>query len=210
MSRLKLTITICAEALIIAAFASIPASAVTAGWMVKGAALTGTKALASTAAVDENWLLKSAGVTISCNGSTVNGIGPEIQAPHGGMTTKIELNGCSANENCAVTQTIGTTPLAIEFTLDGTSAALATFLPKTKTSLATIEMKGEQCAVLGVQNVTGKVHALLPTGQEEGTLQRVKVNVPESSGEVKVGSSAGEIKGSALPQLATHEPWSFL
>jgi hypothetical protein len=123
--------------------------------MVNGTALSGSKALAGTAAVDEIWNLKAAGVTVQCAGAVTNSVSAEIDSPTGGAVGKLEFKECSSNENCTVTKTIGSLPLIIDTTLDGTLATTTTFLPKTKTTFTTFKFEGEKCALLGVQPVTG-------------------------------------------------------
>jgi hypothetical protein len=179
--------------------------------MVNGTTLNGTKTLATTASVDETWKFSAQGITMTCTGSTISSVAPEIKPPNSGAATEIVFHECSMNANCTVTKTIGTFPLAVAFELNGTLAAKATFTPKTPgTLIARLVVGGAECAILGLQPVTGKVSASLPTGQDERTLQLVTVNISEASGEVKVGSSSASIRGAVLPRLASSETWSFL
>lgn len=212
MSKLKLLTVACVGALALTAFAL--ASSASAQWMVKGTTLTGseTKALATTAAVDEHGKLKAAGVTIECNGNTLNGTGPMIEASgEKGSATSLTFNECSANSNCTVATTIATVPLVADTPIiEGNKDISTIFLPKTKTIFATIKFNGAECALLGTQPVAGKAKINAPTGAAENTLQEIQAEVQEASGELKVGSSAAELKGAALLKLTTNEPWSFL
>jgi hypothetical protein len=212
MSKVKLITMACVAALALSAFASASASAATAGWMVKGTMLSGSKALATTAAVHEFGKLKAAGVTIECKGGTLNGIAPEIKSPNLGAAKSLEFTGCkSITANCEISpEKINTVPLLAEATLEGALAVKVLFKPETKNTFTTVEYTGALCALQGVQPVTGKATVSAPTGQDERTLQQLNANVTETSGELKVGSSPAELKGVALLRLASGEPWSFL
>jgi hypothetical protein len=176
--------------------------------------LNGTRALASTAAVDENGVLVAAGVTITCSGSALSGASPKINsATNMGDAESLTFNGCSANEHCAVPTSISTLPVLVDLTLDGTLAVKGKFLPhgpgaNTKT-FATFAFEGALCALEGVQPVTGTQAFLALTGQDERTLQLITAT-RDVEGELKVGSSAGTLKGSILVRLASGEPFSFL
>jgi hypothetical protein len=214
MSKAKIMMTVCVGVLALSAFASASASAVTAGFMVNGTMLNGTKALASTAAVDEVGVLNTAGVTITCNGSVLNGASPKIDsATNMGDAESLTFNGCSANANCKVPTSISTLPVLVDLTLDGTLAVKGKFLPhgpgaNTKT-FATILFEGNLCALEGVQPVSGTQAFLAPTGQDERTLQLISAT-QDVAGELKVGSNAATLKGSILVRLASGEPFSFL
>ena len=187
------------------------ASIASAGWMVNGSTLAGSKALATTAHVDGVWKFKSAGVQMECSGSTISGVSPQIIAPESGTATTITFSECEmTTESCSVTKTIGTYPLKVIASLGVGLGVKLVFLPQTKTIIADIILTGETCALRGEQLVTGKVTANMASGRDERTSQLVEVATTESSGELKVGSSPGEISGKVLPRLATGAPWSFL
>jgi hypothetical protein len=211
MSRAKSIMAVCAGALALAALAS-PVVA-TAQWMVSKATLSGTesKRLATSAAVDRSITIKAAGITVTCGGSAF-AITPQIEAS-GEMASahSLEFTLCIGNENCQVPVDISTNPVLIDLALDpgSTKAVLATILSKTKI-LALISYVGEKCALLGQQPVTGKVKALAPVGQEEFATQLVEPKVTAESSELKVGSSAAEVVGSALLKLESGAPWNFL
>jgi hypothetical protein len=211
MSKAKLITTVCVGALALSAFASTTSAM--ANWMVNGTNLNGTRALATTARVDEESLVKFGGnVAVRCHGETLNEVNIQIEsATEMGASSKLEFTGCSANENCTVPTTISTEPVLVDVTLDGPLAIWATFLPKTKTIFATIPLEGEKCALAGNVVIIGKAKMLVPTGQDERTLQLLVANVTEGSGELKTSLGlAAELKSSALLRLASGESWSFL
>ncbi len=184
-------------------FCLAAAASAQANWFVEGTQLTGTQALATTAAVDESFKLKAAGVTITCTGKNFEGVSPQIEAPESATATSLVFKECASSEACTVTKTIGTVPVRASVTEGASPAVKAVFSPKTKTIFATIKYNGAECPLLGVQPVTGKATALLPTGEEDNVLQEVAPNIAEASGELKLGSSAAELKGAALLELAS-------
>jgi hypothetical protein len=207
MYQAKRIAAVCAGVLALSTLASAPSAM--ANWMVNGASLSGTKALAASTTVHETFRLKGGGVTITCTG--LNAVNPRIEsATEMATVSKLEFTGCSVTESCEVPTTVGIEPVLVDVTLDGPLALWDTFLPKTKTTFTTIPFTGENCALLGNQTVTGKAKVLDPTGQDERTLQLAKVTVSEASGELKNGSGAVEATGTVLAKLATGEPWSFL
>jgi hypothetical protein len=214
MSKAKMITSTLIAVVAFSALVSASASAATAGWMVGGTLLNGTRALATTAAVDEAGVLKSsaADVEIKCKANTLNGIAPEIQSPNTGQATSLEFTECEAlTANCTIgSSTIGTVPISVEATLEGALAVVATFKPKTKATFATFEFTGSNCATAGINGVTGTVKVLAPTGQDERTLQLINSIATEASGELKILSSPASLLGSILLKLASGEPWSFL
>jgi hypothetical protein len=209
MFKAKRAITTCIMVFTLSAIA--PAPSAMANWMVAGTNLTGTAALATTAAVDENFKLKAAGVTITCNGSTISFTNPQINAFDDMVDLNtLTFNSCIANEKCTVTKTIGTSVILVDVELLSPLHTRFLFLPKPGTLFTTIKYDGGECALLGVQPVTGKARMEGPTGADERTLQEIQAVVSEASGELKIGSSAAELKGAALLKLSNSAPWSFL
>lgn len=206
----KLVITACVGALALTAF--VLASPVSAQWMVNGTNLAAgeTKALASGAPVHELMKLKAAGVTIECKGKNFEFGSPQIEAGDKGATNSLIFTECAADGKCTVSKTIATLPLMEVATLDGALAANISFLPKTKTIFAVIQVTGLECALAGAQPATGKAKFLAPTGQDERLLQLIESKTTEASGELKIGVSPVELKASALLKLAADLPWSFL
>jgi hypothetical protein len=214
MSKAKISITTLAVVGALGALASASASAATAGWMVNGTLLSGTKALATTAKIDQDLVLKStaANIELECTGGALAEGTPEIKSPNAGAASSLQFTSCKAlTPDCTLSSsTVGTVPVAFEATLESTAAVVGTFKPKTKTLLATFEFGGEKCVAEGINGVTGTAKVLAPNGQQEGTVELNRSIVTEASGELKVASSAAEVKGSALVKLASDEPWSFL
>lgn len=213
MSKVKMIAAVLIAAFALSALVSASASAA-AGWMVNGTLLSGSAALASTAAVEKPGTLTAAGVTIECTSSTLHSIESEIKSPNTNAIRSVEYSGCSSvTASCALaggTGVIATLPFTGEVTLSGSSGVVDTFTPKTKSLFATIGYEGEICALKGVQPVTGKAKILAPTGQEERTVQQASSLVTEASGELKVGSAPASIVGTVLSKLASGLPWSFL
>jgi hypothetical protein len=215
MSMTRRVVAALIAASVLSALASSVASAATAGWMVNGTLLSGAAALASTATTDEPYLLAwDDGNEIVCTGGTLNSVAPEIKSLHKGATSSLEFNECKAiSEVCSLAgqpTTIGTVPLLIEATQAATLDAIVGFKPKTNTTFLTFKYEGPECAMEGIQDFTGRIAMLGPTGQDESTLQLLKSITVGVSGELKMGSFGVSLKGSALLKLASGEPWSFL
>ncbi|HEY3827612.1 MAG TPA: hypothetical protein VGL57_00305 [Solirubrobacteraceae bacterium] len=174
--------------------------AASAAWYVNGTVLTGTAALATTASVAEHVKLKAGGVTVECTVSTLTTAGGEIKSPNKLAASKITFNECKGSGSCTVPSSIATVPVTAELT-EQSLQDTATFTPQSGTLFATIKYEGATCALAGTQPLTGKMTAKLPSGEEEETLQEVKANILEKSGELKLGSSAAEFKGAALLKL---------
>jgi len=211
MSKVRIIMAACLGVLAFSALASASASAATPGWMVGGTLLSGSEKLATTAAVDEKGVLKGAGVTITCEGKTLNGLEPKIESTNKGSATTLEFTVCSAAAPCKVSpETIKTEPVSVEATLEGALAVLATFSPKTGTLFSTVTFSGSECALEGAQPITGHAKVLAPTGQDERTLQLIKAITTEATNELKIGNGAASLTGAALLKLASGKTWSFL
>jgi hypothetical protein len=215
MSKIKMIVTTLIAVLAFSALASASASAATAGWMVGGTQLTTTAALATTAQVDESGTLTvpSSKVTIECKGNTLNGLAPQIESAgtdNKGSASSLEFTGCkSTTSTCTIaSEKIGTVPINAEATLEGTLGVKVIFTPKTTKVFTTIEYIGSECSLAGIKPVKGKATVKAPTGQDENTLQLIEAAT--GAGELEVGSSEAQLKGSALLKLASGLPWSFL
>ncbi len=208
MSKIKLGIAAFAAVLAFSVVATSAASAATAGWMVKGTLLSGSKALATTAKITSgSSILEGAGFRVVCKGQNLVGVGPVISSPAMGLATSLEFTECAGEGTCAIEgTTIKTVPILAEATLEGTLAAKATFTPETKNTFTTIKFLGETCALLGIQPVTGSQQVSAPEGQDERTLQLIQA-IGET---LKVGSTPAKLLGSAQLKLASGETWSFL
>lgn len=198
-------------ALGVAAISATSAVAATASWMVAGTNLTGSAPIATATKTDENFVLKagSTGIVITCEVLEVES--GKITAPNKDSASSLVFKKCKGSTVCPIAnETIRTKPILSEATLEGTLAANITFTPETGTVFTEVTFEGAECGLSGIQPITGKAKALSPTGQDERTLQLLTPTVTEASGELKVGSSAASLKGSALLELESHKTWSFL
>jgi hypothetical protein len=181
--------------------------------MIGGRLLSGAAALANTARVDEAPKLKSsaAGIEVECTGDTLDGIAPEIKSPNAAVATSLEFTECKVvTPDCRLSSsTLPTVPVAVEVTLDGALAVIATIKPKTKSIFATFELVGEKCSASGLIAATGTEKILAPTDQES-TLYQGNVVTTEESGELRVDGNPVAVTGGALLKLASGEPWTFL
>jgi hypothetical protein len=205
------SILVTATVFVLVASTASVAVASTAGWMVNGAQLSGSKALATTAKTDENTKLIAGGLTITCSGATIKGVAPEIKSPSTSSASALEFTNCAATAPCSLTSAVITTsPILAETTLEGALATTATIKPKSGTEFSTFAIEGENCAATGNIMVNGQVKVLVAAGQDEGSLQLMKAISTEASKELFIGKTATSISVSSLVKLATGERWSFL
>lgn len=190
--------------------ASTPTPTSAADWIVNGTTLTGTEALATTAAVDEASTLKFAGVTVVCEGTTLNAASPKIEATSKGSSSSLEFSHCKADSPCTISsESIATNPVTLEATTEGTLAVVATFKPTTGTVFADLDFSGSECSLEGIWSITGQAKVLAPTGQDEHTIQLVNSITTEGSRELRVEGVGASLSGSALLKLANSKPWSL-
>jgi hypothetical protein len=212
MSRARMMIVASAVALACSAGASASASA-SGSWFVNYDELASeqTAALATTAALDQNVVVKFSGVTVTCSGA-LNGVAPQLEGPSTSSAHSLAFTECTASGGkCALGATrIGTLPVTAETTLEGALGTQSTLKPQTGTLLATIKLTGSEC-VLGGETlpIKGTLHTSYPTGQDERTLQLLNLNATSGSEELKVGTATGSLTGSALLKLASSTPWGF-
>jgi hypothetical protein len=177
-----------------------PASA---GWFVEGSELTGSAALATTAAVDKTFVLTGGGLNLECSGS-LSSTNPQIAAPAKLTAASITFSGCkTTNANCEVPATVTTGPVSSELAELTYPEDKAVFTPKTGTLFATVKYTGEKCAIAGNKPLSGKATTTLPTGQEEKVTQELKANTSVGSSELLIASSAAELTGAALLKLTS-------
>jgi hypothetical protein len=211
MSLVRRIMVLGAGGMALGVLVPMSASAATAGWMVNGAKLAGSAALATTARVDEEGVFRGEGTNITCEGKTLNSIAPEIKAPNTGAASALEYTGCRAEMPCELSSpTIKSSPVTEEATLEGVLAVVATFKPTTGTLFTTIKLEGSECGLAGEASITGQFKVLAPLGQDEGTLGQINSITTEASRELKTGNNPLSVDGSALLQLAHGELWSFL
>jgi len=214
MSKVKVVFAAFVAVLAVSAMASSSAMAAE-GWLIKGTLLVGTAPLATTAFVDEFGELTFSGTTIKCSGTTLGGVGPQIESPNMGTATSLVFKECAVTSGgaCKLTSgaSIGTVPILTEVTLDGPLAVSGVFKTQNGTNtFTTVFLEGENCAVQGKQAITGDASWLAPTGQDERTLQLLSVNITEASKLLKVGGLGAKLTGSILIKLASSLPWSFM
>ncbi len=214
MRNAKLGLVACAVALAFSVAVAASAQAATAGWMVGGSLLSGTKQLASTASVEKSLVFELKGIfRIECKGSVFKGNGAELVAPNKIKANSLEFTECNGatEEACKLNdETVSTNPVTVETTLDGTLAVKATLKPQTKSIIATVDFVGEKCVVKGEEAITGSVAVLSPTAQDERTTQQSFSTTTEASGELKAGSSSALVTTTATTRLASGQAWSFL
>lgn len=189
-------------------------SQASADWMVNGTTLTGTAALATTAAVDEEVQFSAAGVLVKCSGNNQRFVNPVMNGVTG-MADALswESTGCVATQPCRIAEsmkeTISTLPILIDAVLEGALAVKGRVLPVNSSKVfMTVKFEGAECSLAGVQTVKGSQAVLIPTGQDERTAQTI-TTVSEGEG-LKVGTSAVTMKGSVLGRTAGGLPFSFL
>lgn len=208
------------KTIFVAAFAAIAVLGVTtpgataAGWMVNGTELSGPASLATTAAKVRDPKLVFSSVTIECAGETINSVSPQLESPNRGTLKVLEFTGCDAvGKNCQLAGTkVATVPLSLEATLEGFANVGIKFVPKSAgTLLATIAFEGSKCDLAEeIQPLKGSFKGHLEVGQAETVTQELVVSVPESSGELKVGSTNALMNLAAKLKLASGKAWSLL
>lgn len=192
----------CASALLAAAMLCAAATpSASANWFVAGTELTGTAALATTAAVYENFKLSSGGITIECSG-TLNSVEGELQASEKISASHLTFSGCKVASPCSVPESISTVPLVAELTKAEEPEERATFVPQKNSVLATIKFTGELCPYAGIKALTGKATFALPGADLEVATQVAKALLA-TKGELLLASSAAELTGGAELKLAS-------
>jgi hypothetical protein len=210
MHKLKALMIASILTLPLGAFLTSPAPAATAGWRVGGTSLTGTAALASTASLEEPFLL-DAGFEIECSGTTAQLVLPELRSSSNQVVIRAgELTKCKIPSEvaCAIEgQKINIGSLLGEATLQGALTIKTTFKPEKGSAIFSWRIVGERCGVVGKDEIGGKLTTLAPTGQDERAAQLFQWSVTAASGELSPSVAA---KGAVLLKLSSGQPWSFL
>jgi hypothetical protein len=216
MSNAKQFLKVCVLMFVLCALVAASASATTVGWMVNGTMLSGSQALATTAAVDSPFVTTLAGViTITCTGGTLNGVAPQISSPSSGSASSAIFTGCGTGSSPCVLAgqnaggTIGSLPVTSEVTLEGTSAVVGTIKPA-GSQFGTIALTGSKCSLTGVTSSKGEIVVEGPTNQGESTLQLSSAVTTAASGDLKIGAAAASLTGAALFKLANSDTFSYL
>jgi hypothetical protein len=218
MSRAKLLVVACFAVFGLVALASGSASAAE-GWDVNGTLLSGTTALASTALVLQEGVLKiEAGETveIKCKAHELLINEGVLKSPDGLLAKDVTFHGCEtvgpSAAQCTIPDLILTVPVHGLASLEGPLNTLIKVLPQTKVTFSTIKFDnatGGACALLGVQPVTGGVDLLIHEGFDPATLHRVLAF--SLTGGLKVGSSNAVLEGlEADLKLASGLRWNYL
>ncbi len=217
MSRAKLVFAACFA---VFAFSGLVAAQAFAGgeWDVNGEPLHGTAALANAALVLKPGVLKidnASPVEIECLAHEILINEGVLISPDGILAKSITFHECSVilgNPTCILGSSLITTvPIHGLAHLDegGRLNTLILILPETKTTFATIKFEGENCALLGVQPVTGGVHLLIDEGYLPKELHLVLAVTLK--GGLKVGSSEALLTGlDADIRLQSGALWRFL
>lgn len=220
MAKAKIFMASMVGVLALSGFASTLAWAVPPGWMVNGVDLTsGTKALATTAAVDRSGEYETGGIVVKCTGNSLKGVNPVINGSTNMVNvSSAEVTGCevtTGNPPCklatSMENTIKTLPLLVDLTLDGPLAIKARVLSTNSSKLlATILFEGSECEIAhALQPITGALTFLVSEEQDERASQLLTLT-NEEPGSLKDGKNEIELSGSFLPRLASGEPYSFL
>jgi hypothetical protein len=210
MSKTKLVVVGCFAAFALSALASASASA---AWDVNGTLLVGTAALLNSTLVLAHGSLEvvGAGVTLECTAKEIGINGGEIVHPDEIRIKDLTFKSCVANgANCSLAEAnILTLPLHGLAELDGKLGVYIKLLPLPSKTAAVLTYEGANCALKGVQPVTGTFDLLAPTGQDPSVLQLA--NIFSLPGSVKVGSSEGKLSGLHIDlRLASGLTWNFL
>jgi hypothetical protein len=216
MSKVKLIVTMLVATMALSAV--MASSALAAGeWFVNKAKLTGTTALANTAAVDTSTVLNdpSLGIKVTCSGSLLEGKKPYIQAPNTGGAESLIFTGCSeiAPTTCKIQTKVETEPVVATLETSASpvaSAAIIRFVPKGGKVFATLDFTGT-CAESGEQPVDGAVAAGSQNGQVEQTTHPLEgLGTADGNNSLELfGGKAYLEGGKALLKLVSGQTWSF-
>jgi hypothetical protein len=174
-------------------------------WKVNGKALVGKESIASGTTVLKSFVLTGGGVKITCAGLTVKG--GFIEAPSLNGAESLEFTRCTAAPaTCKVKTALATKPVKSTASVNSvTKEDEVTFEPASGKVFIEIEFLGEECALLGIQPVLGKVKAKMPNGLVESTSQKLVVS---SSGELKLGVNAATLEAEFELSLLSGLHWS--
>jgi hypothetical protein len=216
MSRFKvLSIALFA----VAAVSAVAVSSASAIWMVGGTNFHGTAALATTAVVHEpaTLLVPNLGLTITCSGTSLDGLEPRIEALDKGFAKELKFLSCNTNkENCALevtNQAVPTLPLLVLAELGAGESVKLLFTTETKSTFANVLFsEANTCALAGTQPVKGSVNLSSPDGQLEllSHLLTALGSFENNSLEIGAGNKAYIDGGKALLRLQSDSKWSFL
>jgi len=192
------------------ALSAIAAGSAQAGWLVLGSLLVGSAAIEKATVTDKVGILTFSSIEIECTTLAVSG-GAIVETAKA-EATSLEFTDCKVVKPSTCTlegTTIGTLPVEGVVTLDGPLATKSKAKPKNAQELfATFKLNGSSCSASGKNAVTGEAAVLDPEGQDERLWHLLNALI-ETPGELKVGSAAATISGSALFKLTSDMLWSF-
>jgi hypothetical protein len=209
MRKVKLVMT---GLIVVSVFGATVASSASAGWFVEGEELSGSAALATTAATAEATKLSFKGVTTECDGSNLNAVSPQVEGSNKMSAASLTFTGCSASgEGCSLLGSqVGVSSVVAETTAQGTAEVEAIFAPKTGSTFTTIKFTGSKCPIANENiPIKGHVTTTVPTGREEDASQGFLADVSEASGELTAGGSKASFTSDILWTLASGKEWAW-
>ncbi len=212
-------LTVSCVALLLTVLASTADSA-EASWFVGGTQLTGTAALATTAAVEDSVVLSipAIHIVVSCEGSTLGAEKPEIVSTNTLKAKSVIFKECWTSEpatRCALENqpiNIPTEPIrgVMSLGLTKTTADQMVLSPQTKKILATIPFAtGNTCALEGEEPLAGNVTVRAPTGQSEETLQAIKGLGSMENNSLEIAGIKTFVEACPVLKLASGSKWGF-
>ncbi len=218
MSRVKVVAVAFFAALALSVVATDSASAASQ-WFVGGAALSGGKALSTTAKVDTAAVLNipKLKIKLTCLGPLLNATSPEIVATNTAKAKSLIFEGCKTLEpaiGCELEenpQRIPTEPVTATATKAASPADRLLVKPQTKALFTSIKFKEKNiCALEGKESISGVVSINAPTGQSELQDQPIEGLGSFENNSLEIGGAKAYIEGGReLLLLATKELWSF-
>jgi hypothetical protein len=177
-----------------------------ASWVVAGSELaTGeTAELAKGTTTVESVKLTGTGVTITCTGIEATLL--KLTGGTNQLQGQQTYTGCSSSGICSVPTSIATNELVGEAALGTAPGDTIKFKPKTGTAVALITFSGAECPLKGSRELTGTITATAPEGQNELATQELDIN---STGELKLATTAVGMKAKTMYALSTGFPWSY-
>jgi hypothetical protein len=198
---------------VVMAFSAVAASgASAASWRVGGSELVGSASLApAVKMVEEVRLEWYGGAMIRCAGVELKSA--SIVAPSGGSAEHLVFKGCGfISGSCSLKgTTIESRSLVLAAALGGSGPEDALVVkPASGKVLAEFTLTGASCARAGVDDLTGKVTLVLPSGREELVEQEVSMRTSAAGEELRLDGETGvSLKGAVKAGLVSGKAWSF-
>jgi hypothetical protein len=202
---------------VLSSLASAPASA--AGWFVAGTKLTGSSALASTAAVEEYTTLTIGNqIRIVCTGAGLGAEESYIGASTSGMANSLAFGKCGVTEPSSGCKLEGqpinlrTYPLTLTASAMTGSSVKLLWQPLTKHPFLALPFAetNTTCIYNDLQPVGGSVAMLAPKGGEESMAQLVESLGSFENNSLETGGARDYFEsGRYYLKLASSSKWSF-